>query len=97
MEEAYLRGNLNIKNFYQNMYQATLCEWIGPPKGDIEPVQAVKADVEQIKNNLKTRTAAAIERGTDFRANLDKLAEEQEMMKERGLSEEIVSDELVQG
>lgn len=92
MEEAYLRGNLNVDDFYANMYPLTNAEWRGAPKGDIEPVQAVKADVEAIKANLKTRAEAIAERGGDIRTTFDQLAEEQEMMKERGLTEKEVGD-----
>lgn len=92
MEEAYLRGNLNVNDFYSNMYPVTAAEWRGAPKGDIEPVQAVKADVDAIKANLKTRAVSIAERGGDIRTTFDQLAEEQEMMKERGLTEKAIGD-----
>jgi lambda family phage portal protein len=92
MEEAYLRGNLNVNDFYTHMYPLTNAEWRGAPKGDIEPVQAVKADVDAIKANLKTRAEAIAERGGDIRTTFDQLAEEQEMMRERGLTEQEVGD-----
>jgi lambda family phage portal protein len=87
-EEAYLRGALKVKNFYNNIYSLTRAEWRGAPKGDIEPIKAVQADVLAIQNNLKTRAEAIAERGGDIRTTMDQLQEEQEMMKERGLTEQ---------
>lgn len=92
MEEAFLRGNLDVTDFYTNMYPITSAEWRGAPKGDIEPVQAVEADTKAIEANLKTRAEAIAERGGDIRTTFDQLAEEQEMMKERGLTEQAVGD-----
>lgn len=93
MEEAYLKGNLNINDFYLNMYPVTRAEWRGAPKGDIEPIKAVQADTMAIQANLKTRAEAIAERGGDIRTTFDQLAEEQEMMKERGLTEQSIGDQ----
>jgi lambda family phage portal protein len=87
MEEAYLRDEIQAENFYSRMYAITRAEWRGSPKGDIEPIKAVQADVMAIQNNLKTRAEAIAERGGDLRTTLDQLQEEQEMMRERGLTE----------
>lgn len=86
-EEAYLRGNLRMKNFYSKMWIVTRAEWRGQPKGDIEPIKAVQADVLAIQNNLKTRAASIAERGSDIVTTFDQLQEEQRMMEERGLTE----------
>lgn len=87
-EEAYLRGNLKVpQDFYGQMYALTQSEWRGSPKGDIEPIKAIQADIQAIQNNIKTRAEAIAERGGDIRTTFDQLAEEQEMMKERGLFE----------
>ncbi|HSV27261.1 MAG TPA: phage portal protein [Sedimentisphaerales bacterium] len=97
MEEAYLRGNLNVKNFYSNMFILTQAEWRGSPKGDIEPIKAVQADVLAIQNNLKTRAEAIAERtGGDVRTTFDQLQEEQEMMRERGLTEKPIEPDSQQ-
>jgi len=87
-EEAYLRGDIQIKNYYTKEAVLTRAEWRGAPKGDIEPIKAAQADILLVQNNLKTRTACAAERGDDWRAMVDTLEEEQEMMAERGLGEE---------
>ncbi|MEN6623615.1 MAG: phage portal protein [Smithella sp.] len=87
-EEAYLRGEFSVRDYYLNEELLTRAEWRGSPKGDIEPIKAAQADILLVQNNLKTRTACAAERGDDWRATADQLAEEEEMMAERGLGEE---------
>jgi lambda family phage portal protein len=91
MEEAYLRGHITASNFYINIHAITHAEWRGSPKGDIEPVKAVQADVMAIQNNIKTRAEAIAERGGDLRTTFDQLQEEQEMMEDRGLTESPVA------
>lgn len=95
-EEAYLKGELEAKDFYTNMQALTRCDWRGSPKGDIEPIKAAQADALLIQNNLKTRAESIAERGGDLRTTMDQLAEEQEMMRERGLTEEKISNEKAQ-
>lgn len=86
-EEAYLRGNLPINNFYDHPFAYTLSEWRGAPKGDIEPIKARKADILAISAGLKTRTAVIVEQGGgSFRSVMDTLEEEQEIIREKGLN-----------
>jgi lambda family phage portal protein len=96
MEEAYLRGELKVKNFYTDMELLTQVDWSGYPKGDIEPIKAAQADILLIKNNLKTRAKSISERGDTMKAVFDQLEEEQEELKRRGLSEEELSREEVE-
>jgi lambda family phage portal protein len=91
MEEAYLRGEWDVPDFYEKMAVYTNSRWQGPPKGDIEPVKQMQTDVLAIRNNLKTRSASINERGGDLLETFDTLQEEQEMMEERNLTEEAVS------
>jgi lambda family phage portal protein len=85
-EEAWLRGDLDVPEFYPLMHELTRCEWRGAPKGDIEPVKAVRADIEAINGRIKTRAEAIAERGTaEPGAIFDQLMEEEEMLKKRGL------------
>lgn len=91
-EEAYLRDMLDVEDFYSRIWNLTRAEWRGAPKGDIEPIKAVKADVLAIQNNLKTRAEAIAERGGDLRTTFDQLEEEQELMREKGLDESAMDD-----
>lgn len=92
-EEAYLKGELDVKEFYEFHSEVTRADWRGDPKGDIEPIKAAQADILLIQNNLKTRAAAIAERGGDIRSVMDQLEEEQQMMEERGLTEEKITPE----
>jgi lambda family phage portal protein len=92
LEESYLRGEFDgygIRDFYSNMMEFCTAEWVGPPKGQIEPIKEVQADVIAIRNNLKTREETALEQGRDFAANVAKLAEEKAMLEAAGLSAEL--------
>ena len=87
MEEAYLRGDLKVKNFYQKMWPLTQAEWIGPPKGQIEPIKEVQADILEIQNNLASREEKLLERGRELTGTFDQLEDEQGLMEEKGLNE----------
>ena len=92
MEEAYLRGDLLLSDFYERKADYTRCDWRGAPKGDIEPIKAIKADLLAIKGNLKTREEAIAERGGDLYATFEQLEEEQQLLSEKGLTDPDVTD-----
>lgn len=92
LEESFLRGEFDgfgFSDFYSNIFEFSTAEWIGPPKGQIEPVKEVQADIIAIKNNLKTREETALEQGRDFAAGVGKLAEEKALLEDAGLSAEL--------
>lgn len=85
-EEAWLRGHWpDGIEFYEDMHELTRCEWLGAPKGDIEPIKAAQADILRIKNNLKTHAHSILEDGRDPTAVFDGLAEEYRNLKAKGL------------
>jgi|GEM_PF-789778 lambda family phage portal protein len=85
-EEAFLKGDLgDVPDFYKNMAALTRTSWRGYPKGDIEPLKAVQADILAIQNNLKTRAESIMERGGELLPTFDRLSQEQEEMAERRL------------
>lgn len=91
-EEAYLKGEYNAPDFYTNYHILTAAEWIGPPKGDIEPVKDAQADVIQIKNHLKTHERAISERsGGEYTAVFDQLEEEEDLIDEKDLNRTMVN------
>jgi len=85
LEEAYLRRELTVPDFYSNMESLCAVSWRGYPKGDIEPVKAAQADVLLNNNDMKTLEEIAAERGTTVEALIEQLAEEQQMKKDAGL------------
>ncbi|MCP4624259.1 MAG: phage portal protein, partial [bacterium] len=88
-EEGFLRGRIKVKNFYLNIHALTKCDWRGAPKGDIEPVKAIQADILAIDAKLKTRAEAITERTNagDWRTTFAQLADEEEVLKEQGISD----------
>ena len=89
-EEAWLKGRLPaIADIHENLFEYTYAAWRGSPKGDIEPVKAVQANVMKINNNLMTRDEAIIEDGGEgFDAVTEALEEETTALKEKGLYRE---------
>ena len=86
-EEAWLRDRLDVPDIYADLYGLTRADWKGPPKGDIEPFKAVKADAEAVKQKFKTRTQAAYEHsGSEFETVVDGQAEEDAYMAAKGVA-----------
>lgn len=81
-EEAFLRGRLDTGgyDFYRHMGSLCAADWVGPPKGDIEPFKAAMADAKEIEATLTSRQRAAAERGRNWWAVIDDLEEEAEAM-----------------
>lgn len=87
IEEAYLRGEIKIAKFYDRLFHVTKAEWIGPAKGQIEPVKETQGDVLAIQNNLKSRTEVELEQNRDHKKTVKQLAAEQKILKAAGLDE----------
>jgi len=85
MEEAYLKNKLKAKKFYRYMWDYIQCEWIGPPKGQIEPIKEVSADVLSVKNGFKSREEVLLEQGRDFKRTMKQIKKEQEQMEADGI------------
>jgi len=85
MEEAYLRGDLDIPDFYEKMHLVTSAQWIGTPKGNIEPVKEIQADILAIDNKLDTRGGVITARGGERGQVFDELEEEKDDLESRGL------------
>lgn len=96
LEEAYLRGTYPARDFYASPNAWTHAEWIGPAKGQIEPVKEIQADILAIQHNLKSREETLLEHNRDMRATFRKLAEEEALMRDLGLDEEKMPDPQTQ-
>lgn len=84
-EEAYLAGVLPVDNFYSKMWEITSTDWIGPPKGQIEPIKEIQADEKAHALRVKSRRKIALERGEDFEEVIEQIDEEDEALDDRGL------------
>jgi lambda family phage portal protein len=85
IEESYLRNNVKMPRFYKNFYQYLQCDWIGPPKGQIEPIKEVQAEILAINNRLKSREESMLEAGRDFNATMDQVEKEIGLMKDKAI------------
>jgi len=93
MEEAYLKNKLKVRAFYRNIFNYVSCEWIGPPKGQIEPVKEVSADVLAIKNGLKSREETMLEQGREFNRTMLQIQKEQKAIADKGIVFESAKDQ----
>ena len=86
MTEAVARGRIVAPGFLTDplIRQAYLqSEWIGPSQGQLDPTKEVAAAVTAIENGLSTREAEAIRlNGSEYAANVDKLALENARLRE---------------
>lgn len=85
LTEAVARGRIIAPGFLTDplIRQAYLqSEWIGPSQGQLDPTKEVQAAVMAIENGLTTREAEAIKlNGSEYSANVDKLALENERLR----------------
>ena len=85
LTEAMARGRISAHGFLTDpiIRQAYLeSEWIGPSQGQLDPTKEVAAAVAAIENGLSTREAEAVKlNGSQFSANADKLAVENEQLR----------------
>lgn len=86
LTEAVARGRIIAPGFLTDplIRQAYLgSEWIGPSQGQLDPTKEVTAAVTAIEHGLSTHEAEAIKlNGSEFSRNVDKLATENERLRE---------------
>ena len=85
LTEAVARGRISAPGFLTDpiIRQAYLCsEWIGPAQGQLDPTKEVQAATMAIEAGLSTHEAEAEKlNGSQFSANVDKLAGENERLR----------------
>ena len=82
LEEAYLKGELDILDFYQNKWLYVKAKWISPGWQWVDPQKEVKAAVMSVDNNQSTLAAEAASHGDDWEDNLEQRARELKKIKE---------------
>jgi lambda family phage portal protein len=92
IEESYLRNDLKMPKFYKNFWQYLQCDWIGPPKGQIEPIKEVQAEILAINNRLKSREESMLESGREFRSTMEQIDKEQTVMDDLGIQTQAAID-----
>ncbi len=82
IEEAYLKGELPILDFYQNRAAYVRTRWVAPGWEWIDPQNEVAASVDAINNNLSTLAEEAATQGRDWEDDLEQRARELKKIKE---------------
>lgn len=86
LTEAVALGRISAPGFFADplVRRAYLqADWIGPSAGQIDQTKEVQAAIMAIEAGLTTREAEAIKlNGSDYLANVTKLATENELLKE---------------
>lgn len=97
LTEAVARGRIVAPGFLTDplIRQAYLCaDWIGPSQGQLDPTKEVQAAVQAIENGLTTREAEAIKlNGSEYAANVDKLAQENARLRVANGGSQVTSEE----
>ena len=90
LTEAVARGRISAPGFLTDplIRQAYLgSEWIGPSQGQLDPTKEVQAAAMAVENGFSTREAEAVKlNGSQFSANADKLAVENELLRKANAS-----------
>jgi capsid protein len=92
MEEAISLGLIEVPEsiggplgFYRNKTALTMCEWLGPSRGSVDPLKEANANNLDIAAGRASTVAQILESNRSPVDLLDEEAAYQEMRKERGL------------
>jgi len=85
LEEAYLRGRFDAKDFYRNRHEYCRAMWIGGGWGWVDPVKEVDASRKAVDYGLSNLAEECAAQGRDWEENLVQLAREQAAAKDLGV------------
>ena len=85
LEEAFLRGEFEAKDFYGRRQEYCRAMWIGGGWGWVDPVKEVEASRKAIDYGLSTLADEAAGQGRDWEEVLAQLAREQAVTRELGV------------
>ncbi|MBU2051221.1 MAG: phage portal protein, partial [Gammaproteobacteria bacterium] len=85
LEEAFLRGEFEAKNFYDFRHEYTRAIWIGGGWGWVDPVKEVEASRKAIDFGLSTLAEESAGQGRDWEETIDQLKREKAAIAEAGI------------
>jgi len=85
LEEAFLRGQLPIADFYQYRFEYTRALWIPPGWSWVDPLKEAQANQVAIQTKVKSRAMVCAEQGVDWETVTNQLAREKALDRELGL------------
>jgi len=87
-EEAYLRGLVSYPkgtDFYALRYMLTMCRWVPPRRGHVDPKKEMEAFILAKDNNILTLARIIAEQGGDWEETLKQRGVERRMEKDEGI------------
>lgn len=85
LEEAFLRGQFQVKDFYGQRAEYTRAQWLGGGWGWVDPVKEVQSSKMAVDFGLSTLAEEAASQGRDWEEVLDQLKREKDELAARGL------------
>jgi lambda family phage portal protein len=91
-EEAWLRGLIRLPaggpDFYAARKEYTYATWIGPPKGHVDPVKEIEANIQGLEKNIFTLADLVAEQGGDWETTLEQRSRERQMERAQDVEPE---------
>ena len=85
LEEAFLRGEFEAKDFYRFRHEYTRAMWIGGGWGWVDPVKEVESSLRATDGGLSTLAEEAAGQGRDWEEILEQRAREQRKIESLGV------------
>jgi lambda family phage portal protein len=96
LEEAWLRGELPVADFYTNKDLYCAAKWICPGWEWVDPMKEAKAAEIALKNRSTTLSDVYASRGEDWEEGLEQLQREDEKIKKLKLPEQTKTIKTIQ-
>ncbi|KKM60033.1 hypothetical protein LCGC14_1545900, partial [marine sediment metagenome] len=86
LEEAFLRGMFDAKNFYELKHEYCRSIWIGGGWGWVDPVKEIEASRMAIDYGLSTLAEEAAGQGRDWEEIIEQRKKEETFIENEGVS-----------
>ncbi len=97
MDEAYLRGEFDAKDYFKRRDDYVRAKWIAPGWAYIDPENEINAADQAIRSNISTLADECAAHGKDWEEVLDQRAREEKKRKELGLPDPESNKLVLQG
>jgi lambda family phage portal protein len=85
LEEAWLRGRFEARDFYRHKAEYCRAAWIGGGWGWVDPVKEVQSSTQAVAGNLSTLADECAAQGRDWEEVLEQRKREEDRRRELGL------------
>jgi len=82
LEEAFLKGELDAPDFYENFFEYTRARWVPPGWQWVDPLKEVKAAVEGLDNGIESLADISASLGKNWEETIEQKAREAVKIKE---------------